>query len=387
QAGLDTTGILNAAAAGRIDVLFLVGADPLADYPDRALASAALHHARFVVAIDAFATRSVIRAADVVLPAAIYTERRGTFTNIEGRITWLGQKVNPPGTAWPDWVIAAELATRLGIDLGVRSLEDLWAEVERLSPLHRGVSRALLVSRQGRNGVVVPLDLQSTVPESGAVPPPLDPMADPGIASAEERLAPPAPLSVADAGVGRTDAPGAGAEDLQAHGGAAAGGPGLPGGPTPADRPAPQPAAADSDPWPPMLHIGPPTPTAEKGPTPPNGHALRLVTTRPMWDGGTLVQRSPSLAGLHPPLALRVNPSDLPRLGLQPGSHARASSGSGSLVLPVVADIEVAPGTAMVPFNLPEGGAGELIGATGALTGISIGPAGHVEAGQAEDVP
>ena len=39
--------------------------------------------------------------ADVVLPAAIYTERRGSFTNIEGRITWLGQKVTAPGTPGP----------------------------------------------------------------------------------------------------------------------------------------------------------------------------------------------------------------------------------------------------------------------------------------------
>ena len=56
-------------------------------------------------------------------------------------------------------------------------------------------------------------------------------------------------------------------------------------------------------------------PPAAGAGTEANGQALRLVASRPMWDGGVLVQRSPSLAGLHPPLALRVNPDDLARLG------------------------------------------------------------------------
>ena len=118
---------------------------------------------RFVVAVDALPTASTAHA-DVVLPAAIYTERRGTFTNIEGRISWLGKKVTAPGTARPDWMIAVELATHLGGDLGAGSLEDLWAEIEKVSALHRGVSKALRESLSGRDGVVVPLGLDGGVP-------------------------------------------------------------------------------------------------------------------------------------------------------------------------------------------------------------------------------
>ncbi|HTW07978.1 MAG TPA: NADH-quinone oxidoreductase subunit NuoG, partial [Acidimicrobiales bacterium] len=95
EPGLGTLGMLARAAAGAMDVLFLVGADPLADCPDKALAARALQATPFVVAVDAFSTESASHA-DVVLPAAIYTERRGSFTNIEGRVTWLGQKVTPP---------------------------------------------------------------------------------------------------------------------------------------------------------------------------------------------------------------------------------------------------------------------------------------------------
>ena len=155
--GLDTLGMLAQAASGNLDVLFLLGADPISDCPDRELATRALERTRFVVAVDAFSTPSTDHA-DVVLPAAIYTERHGSFTNIEGRITWLAQKVTAPGSCRPDWMIAAELASRLGADLGVTTLAELWAEIERVSPLHQGVSQALLVSRQARNGVVVPLE-------------------------------------------------------------------------------------------------------------------------------------------------------------------------------------------------------------------------------------
>ncbi len=215
-AGLDALGMLARAAAGQLDVLFLVGADPLSDCPDAQLAAEALEGAGFVVAIDTFTTPSVDRA-DVVLPAAMYTERRGSFTNLEGRITWLGQKVTAPGSARPDWMIAAELASRLGSSLGAGSLEELWSEIQAVSPLHRGLTRALLVSRQGRNGVVVPLGLETAAPAQTEVPPPLDPMADPGIASAELHPAPPTSLSVADPGVGRVTAPASGPEEPQAE--------------------------------------------------------------------------------------------------------------------------------------------------------------------------
>jgi len=88
QPGLDAAGILEAAATGSIGCLILLGADPLADFPDRDLARRGLAGAAFVVAIDCFETESV-RQAHVVLPAAGYAERSGTTTNIEGRITRL----------------------------------------------------------------------------------------------------------------------------------------------------------------------------------------------------------------------------------------------------------------------------------------------------------
>ena len=96
--GLDAGGILAAAAAGEIDVLFLVGADPLADFPDTALAEQAIDRAGVVVALDSFPTASA-NAADVVLPAAMFGEKDGTTTNLEGRVTTVARRVTPAGTS------------------------------------------------------------------------------------------------------------------------------------------------------------------------------------------------------------------------------------------------------------------------------------------------
>ncbi|MDQ4097906.1 MAG: molybdopterin-dependent oxidoreductase, partial [Actinomycetota bacterium] len=122
ERGLDARGIFEAADNHRVQALVLVGADPLWDFPDRALARRGLDGMGFIVAVDCFLTDSN-RQADVILPAATFGERAGTTTNMEGRVTRLGEKVTAPGTARPDWMIAAELALRMGHDLGFDSLD------------------------------------------------------------------------------------------------------------------------------------------------------------------------------------------------------------------------------------------------------------------------
>jgi NADH-quinone oxidoreductase subunit G len=348
EGGLDTLGMLNEAADGHLDVLFLLGADPISDFPDRQLATRALERASFVVAIDTFSTAST-HYADVILPAAAYTERHGTFTNIEGRITWLGQKVTPPGSSRPDWIIAVELASRLGHDLGATTLADIWAEIERVSPLHQGVSQALLVSRPARNGIVVPAGEPAAKEEAEEAPTPMDPMADPGISSADMHPLPPLPTRP----VGTNGTATAAEPD--------AAGTGL----TPPPRLQPRSPSAHP-------------PTASEGRADGPGQsaaqpALRLIARRPMWDGGAFVQHSPSLAGLHPPMEIRVSPEDLGRFGVRPASYVRASARAGRRLLVVaVADATVAAGTAVLPFNLPEGGAGELIDALANHTDVTL---------------
>ena len=122
----DTAEILRRGAAGKLDVLVLLGSDPLADFPDADLARRALASTKMVVSIDAFMSKSA-QAAHVVLPAAVQGEKSGTTTNIEGRISTVNQKVTTAGTSRPDWMIALELANACGKDLGMHS----FAEVQR----------------------------------------------------------------------------------------------------------------------------------------------------------------------------------------------------------------------------------------------------------------
>ncbi len=250
-----------------------------------------------------------------------------------------------PGSARPDWMIAAELATRLGRDIGASTLAGLWAEIETVSPLHQGVSRALLISRQARNGVVVPIGPVTSGPEAIEAPAPLDPMADPGILSAEPFPLPPQPPSIIDA-----EAPSAASLEL-----------------TPPKRLELRAMTPDAAPSPPTVDAG--AVAAEEGRI-----RLRLVTSRPMWDGGALIQHSPSLASLHPPVELRANPDDLARLGVHQPRPVRVNSrgGQAGFVVTATADAGVAQGAAVLAFNIPGKGAGDLIDASAAYTEVDL---------------
>ena len=144
--GLDARAALKAASVGEIDVLVLLGADPLNDFCDRAAAGNALEGAATVIAVDLFVNDSAARAADVVLAAAGPTETEGAFTNIEGRVSPMAQKVTPPGTARADWMIAADLARRLGADLGFASLAEIRSEMAEASELHRALTEEALAA-------------------------------------------------------------------------------------------------------------------------------------------------------------------------------------------------------------------------------------------------
>jgi NADH-quinone oxidoreductase subunit G len=163
--GLDAAGILEAAAAGRIGCLILLGVDPIADFPDRDLARRGLAGAGTVIALDAFLTESS-RQADVVLAVAAFGEKSGSTTNLEGRVSPLSQKITPAGTAIEDWMIAVELAEKLGADLGLESEPSIRVEVARVSAIHEHLSAA------PPDGVVVAgTGSTFTVQDSGREPP------------------------------------------------------------------------------------------------------------------------------------------------------------------------------------------------------------------------
>ena len=144
--GLDATSVLRAAARGDIDVLVLLGADPLNDFVDRDLAYRGLRGASVVVAVDLFVNDSAALAARIVLPAAGPTECDGTFTNLEGRVSIMSRKVTPPGTARADWMIAADLSERLepGSTRDLDSPQAIRAELAQISKPHSTMTEEAL---------------------------------------------------------------------------------------------------------------------------------------------------------------------------------------------------------------------------------------------------
>ncbi|HZB39957.1 MAG TPA: NADH-quinone oxidoreductase subunit NuoG, partial [Ilumatobacter sp.] len=140
----DATATLRAAADGKLDLLVLLGADPLNDCPDPALARRALTGARRILSIDTFLSDST-QQADLVLAAAAFAEQDGTTTNLEGRVAPVAQAVTAHGTSRPDWMIAAELALMFGRDIGFDTIQSASAsvaaaEIRRFGPLPDGAA-------------------------------------------------------------------------------------------------------------------------------------------------------------------------------------------------------------------------------------------------------
>jgi NADH-quinone oxidoreductase subunit G len=167
--GLDSRKMLEAAAAGRIECLVLVGSDPIGDFPDTDLARRALAGARRIIAVDTFLTESS-RLADVVLAASGFAEKSGTTTNLEGRVTSVHRKVTPRGTSRADWMIATALSMQLGHDLGYESVDDVTADMAATVAAYAHVSAdALRLSRDGVLAIAPPTidpmnDVVSSVP-------------------------------------------------------------------------------------------------------------------------------------------------------------------------------------------------------------------------------
>lgn len=268
-----TSSILRAAAAGKINCLILLGADPIADVRDTELARQAMAAVQHVIAVDTFASTSSQRA-DVLLPAAAFGEKDGTTTNLEGRVTQLNRKVNVHGTARPDWMIALELADYLGHDLGVGSVQEVHQHlVSKVSAFADATRAALAINPDG-------ILLRRSTGNASAVTAPAVP-----------------------------------------------------------DRP---------------------------------GFGYRLVVSRKLYDNGSNVAHSPSLAPLATSSSLHMHPLDLDRLGASVGAQVKVSNDRTSIVMPIAADESVTRGTVWAAWAQSGSNIGELIDSSRSVNDVKV---------------
>jgi formate dehydrogenase alpha subunit len=140
KAGLTLTEMLDAAHDGRVRVLYFMGENPAMSDPDSHHVRECLERVEFLVCQDIFLNETT-EFADVVLPAAAYAEKDGTFTNTERRVQRVRRAVAPPGQARPDWEVFVELARRLGAAGweydGPAGIMD---EIAQVTPIYGGIS-------------------------------------------------------------------------------------------------------------------------------------------------------------------------------------------------------------------------------------------------------
>jgi NADH-quinone oxidoreductase subunit G len=113
--GLDTAGMISAAGAGKLDVLFLLGADEI----DMTKLGSA-----FVIYLGSHGDAGAHRA-DVILPGAAYTEKSATYANTEGRVQSTRRAAFQPGVAKEDWTILRALSEPAGQKLPYDSIGQL----------------------------------------------------------------------------------------------------------------------------------------------------------------------------------------------------------------------------------------------------------------------
>jgi anaerobic selenocysteine-containing dehydrogenase len=128
--------IVDAVADGTVKALWIIATNPPVSFPHRGRLEWALSKLDLLVVQDGFTTPTTA-LADVVLPAAIWGEKDGTYTNAERRVSRVRKAVDPPGEARSDFDIFLGVAEALGVreELypGWQGPRDAFAEWSRVS--------------------------------------------------------------------------------------------------------------------------------------------------------------------------------------------------------------------------------------------------------------
>ncbi|MFC9994016.1 formate dehydrogenase subunit alpha [Nocardia sp. NPDC127526] len=141
--GLRIPAMFGAALDGGLRALYVIGEDLITSDPDAHHVRSALDACEFVISQDLFLSRTA-EQADVVLPAAAFLEKDGTFVNFERRFQRVRPALDPPGEARSDFAILHALAGAMGVDLGCRTPAAAMDECARLTPLFGGISHSRL---------------------------------------------------------------------------------------------------------------------------------------------------------------------------------------------------------------------------------------------------
>jgi len=138
--GLTLIEMLEAAYRKEIKALYLVGENPALSDPDIRHVWESLAKLEFLVVQDIFLSETA-KFAHVVLPAASFAERDGTFTNTERRVQRVRKAIKPIGDSRPDWWIICQVAKRSGAKgFNYSHPFDVMEEIRHLTPSYGGIN-------------------------------------------------------------------------------------------------------------------------------------------------------------------------------------------------------------------------------------------------------
>lgn len=137
ERGMAYPDIIEAIIGKKIKGLWIIATNPLVSYPNQDLLRDSLSRLEFLVVQDGFHPTPTTEIADLVLPAAIWGEKEGTYTNSERRVSKVNPAVAPPGKAKSDFEIFLEVAKKMGcyesLFPGWTKPEDAFEEWRRVS--------------------------------------------------------------------------------------------------------------------------------------------------------------------------------------------------------------------------------------------------------------
>ncbi len=147
KVGITVVEMLNSAHDGKLKGLYIMGENPMMSDPDTNHVLASLKKT-FLVVQDIFPTPTTA-VADVVLPAACFAEKDGTFTSTERRVQMVRKAVEPVGNAKPDWEIIGMIAKEMGYNgLSYKNVREIMDEVNKVTPSYAGITWDRLLTKE-----------------------------------------------------------------------------------------------------------------------------------------------------------------------------------------------------------------------------------------------
>ncbi|KPU43375.1 formate dehydrogenase H [Oxobacter pfennigii] len=137
--GLRIPEMIDVAVYGKLKAMYIMGEDPVLTDPDANHVKKAMSSLEFLVVQDLYMTETA-KFADVFLPAALYAEKDGTFTNTERRVQRVRKAVEAPGQCRADWDIICDISKRMGYNMDYKDAEEIFEEIRRLTPSYSGIT-------------------------------------------------------------------------------------------------------------------------------------------------------------------------------------------------------------------------------------------------------